>query len=349
MPSTSRHSLVHVSIISILLISVIPIQNSVAQSMTQGLEPGLERSHSMVFIESDPNSGRNQDQLTEHPVVSESESTAEQLTSKDQADPPRYVRVQTKDGNVIFGDLVSENDTSIVIRTASSGEVTITRENIRRITDISRNSIRDGKYWHQNPQSTRYLFSPNALGLKKGEGYYQNVWIFFNNANYGLTDNFSLGAGLVPNFLFGVSETPIWILPKFSVPIPNSKFHIAAGAMLGGVTGVASFGVLYGMATYGDQDHNISVGLGYGYAEGDISSSPVVTLSGMFRTSQRVYFITENYIFPDSEGLSLVSFGMRWAPENLAVDFAIMSPVGEDLGGGFIGIPWLGVTIPFGR
>jgi len=42
---------------------------------------------------------------------------------------------------------------------------------------------------------------------------------------------------------------------------------------------------------------------------------------------------------------------LRWAPENFAVDFGLFRPyvVGESIGGGFIGVPWLGVTLPFGR
>lgn len=348
MSSTSHHPIVQIYVLSILFVVFMQIQESNATSLKSFLYFGDENSVASISFETDLFDTIHIAEFSDHSIAIDSAMNSDDKKDIFQLDPPRYVRVQTKDGNILFGDLISETDQAIIIRT-SSGDVTIMRENIQRITDISRNSIRDGKFWHPNPQSTRYLFSPNALGLKKGEGYYQNVWIFFNNANYGLTDNFSLGAGLVPSFLFGASETPIWILPKFSVPIPNSKFHIAAGAMLGGITGVASFGVLYGMATYGDQDHNMSVGLGYGYAEGEVSSSPVVTFSGMFRASHRVYFITENYIFPDTEGLSLVSFGMRWAPENFAVDFAIMSPVGEDLGRGFIGFPWLGVTIPFGR
>ncbi len=36
-----------------------------------------------------------------------------------------------------------------------------------------------------------------------------------------------------------------------------------------------------------------------------------------------------------------------WSSENFAVDFALVRPGG--IGIDFIGFPWLGVTIPFGR
>jgi len=247
--------------------------------------------------------------------------------------------------------LISEDENQIVIRTTSLGDVTILRTNIKHLTIVKEGQIRNGKFWFPNPHSTRYLFAPNAFGLPKGEGYYQNVWIFFNNVNYGITNNFSMGAGIVPMFLFGVSETPIWLLPKVSIPVSGEKFHLAAGAMIGGVVGVGSTfgGLLYGMGTYGDRNRNMSVGLGYALADGEISSSPVLTVAGMYRATDTIYYLTENYLFINSGGYGIASIGIRWAPENFAVDFSLMRPFGDDLGGGFIGIPWLGVTLPFGR
>ena len=268
-----------------------------------------------------------------------------------QDQSPVQIRIETHDGNVFTGTLISEEGNQIVIRTSSLGDVTILRSNIKHLTIIEEGQIRNGKFWFPNPHSTRYLFAPNAFGIPKGEGYYQNVWIFFNNVNYGVTNNFSMGAGIVPMFLFGVSETPIWLLPKVSIPVSGEKFHLAAGAMIGGVVGVGSSfgGLFYGMGTYGDRDRNMSVGLGYALADGEISSSPVLTVAGMYRATDKIYYLTENYLFINSGGYGIASIGIRWAPENFAVDFSLMRPFGEDMGGGFIGIPWLGVTLPFGR
>lgn len=259
---------------------------------------------------------------------------------------PVIVRIETRDGSIIQGELISETDQEVVVRTASSGDITIQKANIVRRQVLSTRAFRNGEYWHENPQSTRYFFVPNAMGLPQGQGYYQNVWIFFNNVNYGVTDNFSLGVGFVPVFLFGATETPIWILPKFSIPLQSDLFHVAVGAMIGGVVGEGGFGLLYGMTTYGNRDNNISLGLGYGYADGDISSSPVVTLSGMYRLSKRWYAVTDNYFIPTETDNGLLNFGVRWAPERVAVDFSLLRLLDSD-DSGFIGIPMLGVTIPF--
>ena len=260
-----------------------------------------------------------------------------------------FYRVVTTDGNVFIGELISESESEVVILTESIGRVTIRRDNIRSMTRLDESEIRDGEYWYENPQATRYLFAPNAIGLRKGHGYYQNTWIFFNNVNYGVTNNFSIGGGLIPTFLFGTSSTPVWITPKISIPVANENVHLAAGALIGGVIGEDSGGggLFYGTSTFGNRDRNISFGLGYGFGGGEISSTPAVNISGMIRLSKSMHLVSENYLFPGTSANGIASVGTRWAPENFAVDFALVRPL-EGLGS-FIGIPWLSVTIPFGR
>lgn len=258
-------------------------------------------------------------------------------------------RVETTDGNVFIGTLVSEDDREIVLDTERLGTVTIARADIERMTAIDPDRLRDGTYWFENPQPTRYFFAPNAIGLPRGGGYYQNTWIFLNNVNVGVTRNFSMGAGTVPIFLLGASVVPFWLLPKVSISVPNEKMHLAVGAAVGGVLGEESggAGIIYGVSTFGTRDSNVSLGLGYGYAGSEWSTTPAVSLSGMTRVGRTLYLITENYLFPGSEGVGIISGGIRWAPERFAVDFGLVRPL--DVGGGFIGLPWLGVTIPFGQ
>jgi len=132
---------------------------------------------------------------------------------------PLY-RVETRSGKTLIGTIVSETDDTVVLATRELGEVRLDRSNVARVTRVDPDRFRNGQYWYPNPQSTRYLFAPNALGIPQGEGYYQNTWVLFNNANYGVSDHFSLGAGTVPLFLFGAEVVPVWILPKVSLSGP---------------------------------------------------------------------------------------------------------------------------------
>lgn len=269
--------------------------------------------------------------------------------SNDNADT--VYRIETVDGTTTVGRLIREDDDAVVLYVEGLGEVTIRRDNIREITELDETAFVRGTYWYPNPHATRYLFGPNALPLGRRMGYYQNTWIFFNNVNYGVTERFSMGVGMVPLFLFGVGQTPAWLLPKISLPLGTDQLNISAGAMFGGVigSGFGGVGLLYGNLTFGGRNSNISAGLGYGYVDDGLSDRPSVNIAGMHRLSQRYYIITENYFFPSGDGdyNAVGSLGLRYAPESFAVDFALVRP--EGVGGDFIGIPWLGVSIPFSR
>ncbi len=260
-------------------------------------------------------------------------------------------KVVTRDGRTTIGRLIRQDETSVTLDVEDFGEVTIWRENIRSISEMDEKDFVDGTYRFPNPISTRYLFAPNAIPMKRKSYYYQNTWIFFNNFNYGFTNRFSLGAGTVPIFLFGVNALPIWLLPKYSLPLATDQFHLSLGGVIGGVIGGGSdggglAGLLYGTATVGNRNNNISLGVGFGYVDDGFSGRPVINISGMRRLSSRGYLITENYIFSVESGSeALISAGYRYAAESFAVDFALVRPVGAT--DGFIGIPWLGVTLPF--
>ncbi len=260
-----------------------------------------------------------------------------------------FYKVVTVQNQTFVGELISEDDDSITLRTESLSRLTIERANIKSLEKIDPDRIKDGVYWYENPQSTRYFFSPNAIGLRKGRGYYQNTWVLFNNVNYGVSNNFSIGGGLIPMFLFGTSSTPVWVLPKVSVPVVSEKFYVGGGAMIGGVLGedTEAVGILYGVGTVGNRDKNLSVSLGYGYAGSDVSNTPVVNISGLIRTGRKFYLLTENYFVPGVDESGVISAGFRWAPESFALDFGLFRPIID--AGGLIGIPWLGVTIPFGN
>jgi hypothetical protein len=260
------------------------------------------------------------------------------------------VKIETRDGNEFIGSITSEDSEKITLATESLGEIVILKKNIKSQKSILPQNIRDGKLWFANPQSSRYFWAPNGYGLQKGEGYYQNIWVLWNQFAYGITDNFSLGGGIIPLFLFAGGPTPVFITPKVSIPVDKDKFNIGAGALIGTVLGESEtgFGIVYGVTTFGSPNNNVSIGLGYGFAGGEWSSSPLINIGGMFRISPSWYLISENYYAAsDGESAGILSGGARWIIKKAALDFGLFIPVGNV--GAFVGIPWLGFTIPFGN
>lgn len=265
-------------------------------------------------------------------------------------DSTRFFRIETRDGNQYVGKILEHTNDQMILQTEKLGVLTIRVIEIIKIDPVRSSQEKDEAYWFEHPQSTRYLWAPNGYGLKKGEGYYQNIWVLFNQFSVGVTDRISLGGGMIPLFLFAGAPTPAWITPKISVPLKENRINIGAGGLFGGVIGLeeTGFGVLYGTLTVGGRDRNLSLGMGYGYAGGSWAYYPAISLSAMIRTGPRGYILTENYYLGgDGSNFLLLSIGGRRIIRKTGLDFGLLAPTGT--GGTLVAIPWLGLTIPFGK
>jgi len=271
--------------------------------------------------------------------------------SQEKPDTTMTLRIETNDGNIFIGSVVSEDSLAMVLQTESLGEIRIPQNSIKTRTLLTQVVKVGNDIWLPNPQSSRYFWAPNGYGLEENTSYYQNIWILYNQFSFGLTDNFSLGAGMIPLFLFAGTSTPIWIVPKFSIPVEKDKFNLGVGAFLGTLVGeeTGTFGLLYGTATIGSRDKNLSFGMAYGFADGEWLNVPVINVSSMIRTGPRGYFITENYVITaEGETLVLLSAGGRSIIRNLGLDYSLWIPLGFEMDT-FVAIPFLGITIPIGR
>jgi len=265
---------------------------------------------------------------------------------------PLY-QVETMDGNIYNGTIISKDEQLLVLKTVNLGEIKIPVSTIKKIEELIPTQIKKGEVWFENPHGTRYFYLPNGYGLRKGEGYYQNAWVMFNQVSYGITNNFSLGAGLVPTFLFGDNGVPLWITPKFSFPIKKDKWNLGLGAIafkyFTSSFNSPTVGIVYGVSTFGPSDKNFTVGAGYAFADGEFTSRPIVSFGGTYRTGKRHYLVTENYIFfGDGESLALIWFGGRFVSKHLAIDYGLITPAGPQVQQ-WVGIPWLSITVPFGN
>ncbi|MBV5312471.1 MAG: hypothetical protein JZU47_04190 [Prolixibacteraceae bacterium] len=270
------------------------------------------------------------------------------IQAQNQQDSTK-TRIETVDGNEYIGIILEQTSEKIRLKTENLGEISITATQIKKITPVNQLIAKDGTFWLDNPQATRYFWAPNGYNLKQGEGYYQNVWILFNQAVYGLTDHFSAGVGVVPLFLFAGTSTPAWITAKFSMPVVENKFNLGVGALAGTVIGEQNtgFGILYGISTFGTKDKNLNVGLGWAFAGGEMAKKPTLNISAMIRTGPKGYFITENYFIGTSdEFVVMMMLGGRRIIKGTGLDFGVVMPFASEMDQ-FFAIPWLGLTVPF--
>ncbi|MFZ4543969.1 MAG: hypothetical protein ACOYOA_07965 [Saprospiraceae bacterium] len=276
------------------------------------------------------------------------------------------VHIETTDGNDFVGKIIFEDTNIIKLSTEKLGDISIKKVDISK-REVYLETKKSGKdYWFPNSNSTRYLFAPNAYALKKGEGYYQNTWVFMNQVSYGFTDKFTVGLGTVPLFLFGSgigNYTPMWITPKYTFGSQEKKNNAAVGVFyfffpFAGISedSPLSAGIAYGTGTIGDRNNNLSFGLGYGfgrYSENgqkktSFAKRPTLNLSGMYRVGKRSYIVSENWLVTTGEFNAGVFTGAyRYSGKNVSVDIGLVAIATEEYTG--IASPWLGILIPFSK
>jgi len=263
---------------------------------------------------------------------------------------------ETNDGNQFTGTIISEDNDKYVVQTVNFGVMNINKMVLSKKVKIEKSNIVNNTYYFDNPHATRYFFGPSAYTLKKGEGYYQNIYLLYNQFSYGLTDRFTIGGGLIPIFLFGATgNLPLFITPKYSFPV-KKNLNLAVGVMyfnLFGSTGIdTDFGITYGVATFGSKDKNLSVGLGFPFSNSGFSKTPAISISGISRIARKWSVLTENYIFPGEETVIVGSVLFRYMTQKFAWDFGLARPLSfsdvSDLGY-LVGIPVIGATIKFGK
>jgi len=258
--------------------------------------------------------------------------------------------VETRDGSVIQGIYVGQSEGGIILRTESAGEIVIPNAQIKSTKIVEEDRMRDGEYWFENPNATRYLFGPSAFSLKKGEAYYQNTYLVLNSFNVGITDHFTLGGGfeLISTF---TGSPGFYITPKATFEI-KEKWRAGGGILYANVLGedidFGGLGMAYGITTYGNADDNATLGAGYGFVDGEFSSKPFITLSGMKRISRRVALVSENWLVPADNYYGILSYGVRFMGERITVDLAFLNnrEISNEIA---IGIPYLDFVVKFGR
>jgi hypothetical protein len=172
---------------------------------------------------------------------------------------------------------------------------TVEEKTVEAGTEIPETEGEQTKLYSGNEHDTRYFFAPSAFNLKQGELYYNTVYFFLHDLQYGVSNHVSMGIGTT------VIGLPMYLTPKVSIPL-GQKSAIAIGDLfLVGTWGTNGLGnLLYSVFSYGGNNGNISLGAGHLYTnDNDLTSktsSAVFNLSAMGRTTPYIFFLTENYV-----------------------------------------------------
>ena len=178
-------------------------------------------------------------------------------TVTDTSKQEQTVVIKMKNGDEYKGTISKKDSETIVLKTVN-GEINLIATNVRSIENYNY----EGKFEFANPHDTRYFFGPSGIPIKKGKGYYQNVLVTTNFANYGITKNISIGGGF--EFISTVLGSPIWFLtPKVGFDI-SENIHVGGGFIMAGFAAEGTATLGYGVFTLGHAETNLSIGAGYG-------------------------------------------------------------------------------------
>jgi len=261
------------------------------------------------------------------------------------------------DGSVIYGIISNKTEYEISVQSASLGSVTVPITSISKIRYIDdvRNIIFDK---NGNPvdfhNSTHYFLFPSGYSLKKGQSYYENIWVFANSYSYGVTDNFTISVGgEIASLLFASQVPLLYASPKLSVPLGNQKgalglsstFIILPGDDFNGA------GFLSGSLTVGSRNNNFTLGAGAGFNfDGGITDEIIpFTFSFMKRMGSKLSLISENWVvvqndFADSFGIASLGLRIHFKELGNALNVGLARPLTGDTGP-FIALPFISATV----
>ena len=271
-----------------------------------------------------------------------------------EAQSDSLVSVALNDGTTMQGRIIQEREDTITIVTLGGLEVKIPRSSVVSIEPI-RGRVVGGRLYRTDPNYSRLLLSPTGRPLHKGDGYFSDFWVFFPGVAYGLTENVSMLAGMTILPGLGLDEQLYYVAPRIGTRA-SDNVAVSAGALyMTLLTEGISGGIVFGVATFGQEDKSFTAGLGLPYLKEEgrdfaFAENPILMLGGNVRLGNSIALVTENWLIL-GDGFDLgeqpFTLALRFIGERIAVDAGVLV-VGSILDEGFP-VPLLSFTYNFGN
>jgi hypothetical protein len=221
--------------------------------------------------------------------------------------------ITKNDGTQYIGKIISDDGRELLIVTEKLGKIYIPKSEVKEIKEVlNSEDIKNGEFQEIGPFSTRYYFTTNAFGIKKGEDYAM-IHLYGPEVHFALTDKFSLG--IMSTWI----ASPIALAAKYSFENEKNKVHFSLGSIVGSSGYLSNFrgfgGLHWASVTYGQRKQNITFSAGYGYFNTGVKSTnydpiigspissspttikaPIVSIAGIAKVSKSASFIFDSMI-----------------------------------------------------
>ncbi|MBN1466621.1 hypothetical protein JXA02_12750 [candidate division KSB1 bacterium] len=257
-----------------------------------------------------------------------------------------HKKVVLRDGSQFYGIFARARTDTLIVQTQGG---LIIAAPMRMIVNIFDDVPRgEGKFYRSDPHATRLLFAPTGRGLSAGRGYFADYYIFFPTLAYGVTDFLTIAGGMsiIPGL--PLPQQIFYFMPKMTFRA-SDKVGIAGGLLFLPIPEEQEdLSLAYSVASFGSEEGALTLGLGVPIISGT-SYSPVILIGGDLQVSNSVKLITENWLFTGPDTFALLSGGIRFFSDRIAVDLAIITSDQFWQGEGFPFLPWVDFAVLFGK
>jgi len=243
-----------------------------------------------------------------------------------------------KDGNVLRGKVIEEQDAVIIFETESLGRLEIPRANIER---LALHTEKTGVI--TDPDENTIMFCPTPATMPKGAGYFRNFELFILNFGMSVTDNFDLSIGT----FFPVSTEVVMVSGGGKLRLVDREKSPIGLALTGSFTMLeeTQFGAIGGVIGIGDRQKSLNLAVNYTVDE-DGGKDTIFILGGDVQTGRRTKLFAEycsaaSQFNDESDDLNgFVNLGIRIFGQRHSFSFSAFRPLLEDTGS-FVAFPML--------
>jgi small nuclear ribonucleoprotein (snRNP)-like protein len=281
---------------------------------------------------------------------------------KRSQDTATQVVITLKDQSTIKGVIMAMNLEEISLKTDFAGTIIIKQNNIISIVnskyaesqkqqypriynpnnpndlDIvkfggsSNNNYRNYNTFIPFSNTHRYNFSNNYIGLKKNELIFNNIWLLYNGADYGLTNNLSIGGGVLflgfGGFINVLARGQVKLNDNISIGASYNYFVFSS--LSSRSNNENNFGLLSGGITFMGKKGNLSLSAANGfynnkgYGQNVNADLPVFSISGCYDINDKTSIVSDNFYLMNIVNSKFYSFGLRIKGRASNFDFGLM-------------------------
>lgn len=227
------------------------------------------------------------------------------FVSAQEFDPAKIYVVTKNDGTKFTGNILSSDAREVLLKTTTIGEIIIPKHEIRSIVEFQPG---DDKF--KEIFASRYFITTNGLPVEKGDSYVQ--WTLLGpDIQFGVSDN--VGIGVMTTWV----ANPVALSFKYSGNLGH-KLNFAVGTLAGSTLWSGGDGVRFALpfaaVTMGDENANLNVSVGYGFASYDTysGSQAMFSLGAMKKVTRSGSLVFDSLVFPsEGESVALIVPGFR--------------------------------------